>query len=186
MILGYESLRPLMRTLVGHEDLELLNPASIDIRVGGTFMYEQPLLSDELTKASEHWDEYCNLDDLPIPKVRWRAGDLTAGKCILAPNEFVLCSTFENITVPDDCAVELRLKSSSARAGFDHALAFWVDPGWSGVLTMEVKNITRFHYLPLIYQERFAQIIVHRLEQKTAHPYHGKYQGAVAVEAVKS
>jgi dCTP deaminase len=81
--------------------------------------------------------------------------------------------------------VDLRLKSSTARMGWNHSLAFWVDPGWSGVLTMEVQNISKGP-LRLTYGQRFAQIIVHELSSLTGeHSYQGRYQGATTVEAAK-
>lgn len=176
MILGRESLEPIFNTLVGHDDRQYLNSASIDIRIGGSCLIEPPI-----QKAEEREDGYSELTP-----IEW--APITIDECnsyLLNPGELVLVSTLETITAPLDCAIDLRLKSSIARAGFDHALAFWVDPGWSGVLTMEVKNNTSDHYLELVYGMRFAQIIVHRLEKPTQFGYTGKYNFAETVEGPK-
>lgn len=161
MILCDASLRALLPKLIRAPNYGLINPASIDIRIGTKLLVEE---------AHERW--------LPIDL-------LNCGQYILRPNQFVLVETFEYITVPNGYAVELKLKSSMARRGFNHSLAFWVDPGWSGILTMEVQNVTEYQHLKLECGMRFAQIIVHRLDQDAHNPYSGRYQHAGGVEAGK-
>lgn len=139
------------------QDLSLINPASIDIRIGANLKYEDDTIYD-----------------LRLEPYR------------LEPKEFVLVSTYEYIMVPDDCVVELKLKSTMARAGFDHSLAFHVDPGWRGVLTMEVHNMNRLKALELHFKQPFAQIIVHKLDYPATTPYAGKYQHAGGVEGPKA
>lgn len=87
--------------------------------------------------------------------------------------------------VPNDLAMELKLKSSRAREGFDHSLAFWFDPGWSGVGTMEIHNMNRLQSLTLTYGMRFAQCIYHKLDVPVTTAYQGRYQNATSVEAAK-
>lgn len=107
------------------------------------------------------------------------------GAYILIPNEFVLIETYETLKVPNGYAVELKMKSSRAREGLDHSLAFWFDPGWHGVGTMELKNVSRFQNIFLKPQMRVAQIIVHRLSGDAEKPYAGRYQNASSVEGSK-
>jgi len=61
-------------------------------------------------------------------------------------------------------------------------IAFWVDPGWDGILTMEIQNVTKHQILPLTAGMRFGQMIVHQLDQPALKPYHGRYHGADRVE----
>ena len=156
MILCAESLQPLMPTLVGHTDVELLNPASIDIRIGTALIRET--FVDKISG--------------------WEGQQLGKAPYLLAPGEFVLVATMEVVKVPLMYAVDLRLKSSRAREGYNHSLAFWVDPGWKGILTMEISNVSRYHYLPLFPGLRIAQIIVHTLDKATKQGYKGRYQHA--------
>lgn len=158
MILSDTTLHQRLHELIGDPDHELVNPASVDIRIGRYVKYEDSM---------EPWDL------------------LTDGPYILQPKEFVLVDTYETLMVPIDLAVELKLKSSRAREGFNHSLAFWFDPGWCGVGTMEIENICRIKSLTLTHALRFAQIIVHKLDRPAQKPYAGKYQHAIAVEAVK-
>lgn len=139
------------------EQRELVNPASVDIRIGQYLKYE-----DE-----SQWDL------------------LSQGPYLLRPKEFVLVSTYEHLMVPNDLAVELKLKSSRAREGFDHSLAFWFDPGWDGIGTLEVHNMNRYKSLILERGMRFAQIIVHKLDRPVEKGYSGRYQNATSVEAAK-
>ncbi len=159
MILGYDSLMKLGPTLLDPFDPAFVNPASIDIRVGVTMLRHGPCRSLEIDLTSY------------AESTPWQ----------LRPGEFALVSTLERIRVPIAYAVDLRLKSSRAREGYDHSLAFWFDPGWDGVGTMEIKNVGDYS-LPLWTGLRIAQIIVHVLDAPCTHPYSGRYQGATKVE----
>ena len=61
---------------------------------------------------------------------------------MLHPGEFVLASTYEVITLPDDVAGRLEGKSSLGRLGLlTHSTAGWIDPGFSGHVTLELSNV---------------------------------------------
>lgn len=145
--------------LIANPDHELVNPASIDIRIGNKALLE-------------------------VGHGQWQEVDLTAGRMVM-PGDFLLVETLETFNVPNGYAMDLRLKSSTARRGWDHSLAFWVDPGWQGVLTMEVRNVLRYNGLMLCTGERFAQAIVHKLTGPSLRPYQGRYHGATGVERAK-
>ncbi len=165
MILSDGTLHARLNELiVEHADHALVNPASIDIRVGETGKIE--ILSDKFV----HIEFSLYTAEHPY----W-----------LYPGDFVLIATLENFNVPLDCAMELKLKSSRAREGYNHSLAFWFDPGWSGIGTMEIHNITKYSRLPLYRGLRIAQIIYHQLDHQALVPYSGRYQGATLVEESK-
>jgi len=160
MILPYQELmkRGLAGELLDPFNPEMVNPASIDICIGNTIMFH---------------DTECNIStrtkEFPV---------------LLEPGGFMLISTLERLKVPMDCAMDLRLKSSRARAGYDHALAFWFDPGWDGIGTLEIKNIG-YDNLPIYPGLRIGQIIYHRLTEPCTRPYEGRYQAATFVEGAK-
>src|SRR6185312_14125533 len=55
---------------------------------------------------------------------------------VLHPGEFVLGSTLETVSLPDDLAARVEGKSSLGRLGLlTHATAGFVDPGFSGHVT---------------------------------------------------
>jgi len=61
---------------------------------------------------------------------------------ILHPGEFVLGSTYEVVTLPDDIAARVEGKSSLGRLGLlTHATAGFIDPGFSGHVTLELFNV---------------------------------------------
>lgn len=156
-ILSDTTLRQRIHELITEPDLELVNPASIDIRIGRHLKYEH----------DSTWDL---VEDGPY---------------LLQPKEFVLVGTYEHLLVPKDLVVELKLKSSRAREGFDHSMAFHFDPGWSGIGTMEIHNMNRLATLTLTYGMRFAQCIYHKLDVPCIATYQGRYQNATSVEAAK-
>ena len=103
----------------------------------------------------------------------------------LAPGEFILAHTEETITIPEGCAAMVLLRSSAARAGYEHSLAGWCDPGFTGQLTLELRNNCRFHQLPVQAGMRLCQLIVHKLDAQAVAHYgiRGNYQGQTGVTA---
>ena len=101
---------------------------------------------------------------------------------ILHPGEFVLGSTQERVSLPDDLVARLEGKSSLGRLGLlIHSTAGYVDPGWDGYLTLELSNVAN---LPItIYPSmKIGQISFFRLTTPAEQPYGtrergSKYQG---------
>lgn len=61
---------------------------------------------------------------------------------VLNPDEFILGSTIEEVSVPDFLAVRFEGKSTLGRIGLTtHVTAGFVDPGFSGRITLEIKNL---------------------------------------------
>jgi len=100
----------------------------------------------------------------------------------LNPGEFVLASTLESITLPDDIVARLEGKSSLGRIGLlIHSTAGYVDPGWSGNLTLELSNVAKLP-ITLYYKMKIGQISFLRLTSPVDRPYGAaelgsKYQG---------
>lgn len=84
---------------------------------------------------------------------------------ILQPGEFVLASSQEVFNLPDNISCEYKLKSSMARNGLEHLNAGWCDAGWSNSkLTLELKNMTRYHSLALTTGMAIGQIVFFKHE----------------------
>jgi len=124
---------------------EQLNPASYDLALGDSIMIE---VADT--------PELQRLDISDRSKER---------PYLLEPGHWVLAETEEVFNLPNYLAAEFKLKSSRAREGYQHMLAGYCDPGWNGSkLTLELKNVRRFHPLPfypglLIGQMIFTQML---------------------------
>ena len=103
---------------------------------------------------------------------------------ILHPGEFVLASTMESVTLPDDVVARLEGKSSLGRIGLlIHSTAGYVDPGWSGHLTLELSNVANLP-VTLYYGMKIGQISFLRLTTPADNLYGSpvlgsKYQGQV-------
>ena len=169
MILCDRDLLALGPQLLDPFNPSLVNPASIDIRVGDNILVE-----------SEYQDVGGNFVRIPFFSQHTLTHPWT-----VQPKEFILVETLETLKVPNGYAVEMKLKSSRAREGWNHSLAFWFDPGWYGVGTMELHNVSRFHSLKIYPGLHIAQIIVHRLSGDAINLYNGRYQNALTVERSK-
>jgi len=90
---------------------------------------------------------------------------------VLHPGEFVLGSTWETVTLPDDVAARVEGKSSLGRLGLlTHATAGFVDPGFSGHVTLELSNVAT---LPIMLWPgmKIGQLAFFQLSSPSDNPY---------------
>ena len=150
--------------MVSPFDEELVNPASIDVRLGHHIMIET-------NKSS-------SLEDVDI------TGYTKEEPYLLNGGEFVLAQTIETFKLPPNISAQFALKSSRGREGYDHAQAGFCDPGWSGVLTLELINARRLWPLPLYPGLKIGQMIFFKNEIPEKHyGITGRYNGDVKVTA---
>ncbi len=110
---------------------------------------------------------------------------------ILHPGEFVLASTYEVVTLPDDVAARLEGKSSLGRLGLlTHSTAGFIDPGFSGHVTLELSNVAT---LPIMLWPgmKIGQLCFFRLSSAAENPYGSalygsRYQGQRGPTASRS
>jgi dCTP deaminase len=162
-----EILTLVRRGLVTPFDHELVNPASLDVRLGDNLLVEVPEVPALLPfSIAQHTKEE------PF---------------LLRPHEFVLAETLEEFYLPDCIAGQLALKSSRAREGIEHLLAGYIDPGYRGRLTLELQNARSMHPVPLWPGMRIAQIVFHKLSMLPAKDYSmtGRYYQDKVVQGSK-
>jgi dCTP deaminase len=97
---------------------------------------------------------------------------------VLHPGEFVLGSTFELVTLADDLAGRLEGKSSLGRLGLlTHSTAGFIDPGFSGHITLELSNVAN---LPITLWPgmKIGQLCIFRLSSSAEHPYGSSEAGS--------
>jgi dCTP deaminase len=103
---------------------------------------------------------------------------------IIHPGDFILGSTVEKVTLPNNLAAKIEGRSSLGRLGLIiHATAGYVDPGFSGNLTLEISNISRLP-IKLYPHMRIAQITFEIMSSEVINPYGSsklgsKYQGQI-------
>ena len=148
MVLSDHSIRHQIakgRIVVDPIDLDDVQPASIDLHLDSRFLVFS-------NSRQPYIDVRHALDDLTEPV------EIDAETpFMLHPGEFVLGSTLEHIELPDDLVARLEGKSSLGRIGLlIHSTAGFVDPGWSGRLTLELSNVARLP-IALYYGMKIGQ-----------------------------
>jgi dCTP deaminase len=149
-------------------DPELINPASLDVRLGGTLLIESAQSRD--------------LVSYPL------AGHSEDNPYELRPGQFCLAQTVEVFNLPDDIAAQFMLKSSRAREGLEHLMAGYCDPGWHGsVLTLELHNSRQLWPVGLWPGMKIGQMVFHLMNERPARSYAvtGHYNGDATVHASK-
>lgn len=97
---------------------------------------------------------------------------------ILHPGEFVLASTYEVITLPDEIAGRLEGKSSLGRLGLlTHSTAGFIDPGFSGHITLELSNVANLP-VKLYPGMKIGQLCLIKLSSPAEHPYGSAVYGS--------
>ncbi|MCH1881818.1 dCTP deaminase [Agrococcus sp. ARC_14] len=110
---------------------------------------------------------------------------------ILHPGEFVLGATYERITLPDDVAARLEGKSSLGRLGLlTHSTAGFIDPGFSGHVTLELSNVSTLP-IKLWPGMKIGQVCYFQLSSPSENPYGqgpnlNRYQGQRGPTASRS
>lgn len=148
----------------------LIQPSSVDVRLDGMFRVFNNTRYTHIDPAQRQ-DELTSLVE-PAPGEPF----------VLHPGEFVLGSTLEVCTLPDDLAGRLEGKSSLGRLGLlTHSTAGFIDPGFSGHITLELSNVAN---LPITLWPgmKIGQLCLFRLTSPAENPYGSaatgsKYQG---------
>ena len=182
MLLSDRDIREQLETgRVGLEPLELgmIQPSSIDVRLDKYFR----LFNNHKYPFIDPREDQSELTQL----VEVKDGE----PFILHPGEFVLGSTYELVTLPDDIAARLEGKSSLGRLGLlTHSTAGFVDPGFSGHVTLELSNVATLP-IKLWPGMKIGQLCFIRLTSPAEKPYgsaeySSRYQGQRGPTASRS
>ncbi len=147
------------RVVLDPWDPSMVQPSSVDVRLDRYFR----LFDNHKYRVIDPAEDQPDLTRLV--DVDPREG------LVLHPGEFVLGSTWETITLPDDLAARVEGKSSLGRLGLlTHATAGFVDPGFSGHVTLELSNVAT---LPIMLWPgmKIGQLAFFRLSSSAENPY---------------
>ncbi|WP_166844890.1 dCTP deaminase [Isoptericola sp. BMS4] len=154
------------RVVLDPLDTSMLQPSSIDVRLDRYFRlfdnHKYPFID-----PSQEQPELTRLVEVAPDE-----------PFVLHPGEFVLGSTFESVTLPDDVAARLEGKSSLGRLGLlTHSTAGFIDPGFSGHVTLELSNVAT---LPITLWPgmKIGQLCFFRLSSPAEHPYGSQAYGS--------
>jgi len=153
-----------------------IHASSMDFRLGNTF------------KLYEH-SKFAVLDPMNPDSFAGNMRTITVPdgeSFIVQPGEFVLGVTQEQITLPDNLVARVEGRSSLGRLGIIvHSTAGFVDPGFSGTITLEISNLNRLP-VALYPGMRVCQLAFEIMSTPADTPYHSKpfskYQGQVLPE----
>lgn len=147
-------------------DLGMVQPSSVDVRLDRFFR-----LFDN--------HKYQHIDPaLDQPELTRLVEVKSDEAFVLHPGEFVLGATFEVVSLPDDVAARLEGKSSLGRLGLlTHSTAGFIDPGFSGHVTLELSNVAT---LPITLWPgmKIGQLCFFRLSSPAEHPYGSEKYGS--------
>lgn len=138
--------------------LEFIQPASIDLTLSSTIRIFDPQNTEYID--IKEWIDTSKEIQLE-----------ENGNFLLIPDDFILAATVENITLPNYLAARIEGRSSLGRLGLMiQASASHVAPGFSGNITLEIKNISRIP-LKIYVGMRIAQIIFEVTASPALNPY---------------
>ena len=149
-------------------DPGMVQPSSVDVRLDKYFRLFDNHRYPYIDPAAEQPD-LTRLVEVGGPDAP--RGDTFEEAFVLHPGEFVLGSTLETVSLPDDLAARVEGKSSLGRLGLlTHATAVFVDPGFSGHVTLELSNVAT---LPIMLYPgmKIGQLCFFRLSSPAEHPY---------------
>lgn len=160
-------------------DPEMVQPSSVDIHLDRFFR-----LFDN--------HKYPVVDPAADQPELTRLIEVSAdGEFVLHPGEFVLGATYERVTLADDVAARLEGKSSLGRLGLlTHSTAGFIDPGFSGHVTLELSNTATLP-IKLYPGMKVGQLCFFQLSSPAERPYGAgavgsRYQGQRGPTASRS
>jgi dCTP deaminase len=162
MVLADRTIRRLIaagRVRIDPFDDALVQPSSVDVRVDRFFRVfrnaRYPYI--DVKEPMEDLTELVEInDDAPF---------------ILHPGEFVLGSTLERISLPDDLVARLEGKSSLGRLGLlIHSTAGFIDPGWDGHVTLELSNVANLP-ITIYVGMKIGQLSFVQMTEPSKSPY---------------
>ena len=162
-VLSDGTLRELIaseRIVIDPFDERMIQPASIDVRLGDSFRVFRNHTVTAIDLREPPTDELTSEVEIPDGEA-----------FVIHPGEFCLGNTLEWVKVPDDLVCRIEGKSSLGRLGLIvHATAGFCDPGFEGTLTLELANLTR---VPILLWPGLpiAQVSFMALDKPAVRPY---------------
>ena len=162
------------------DDPELqIQPASVDLRLGREFLeFQRTNIPCIHPNSEQEVDEY-------VSETVVEPGE----EFILHPGDFVLGTTKERVSIPDDLLAHVEGRSSLGRLAIVvHATAGLCDPGYEGQITLELSNLGTAP-VALSPGMRVSQLTFTELKNPAERPYGAergsKYQGQRGPQASK-
>ncbi len=151
-------------------DASFVQPSSVDVRLDRYFRVFENHRYPHIDPAEEQ------------PELTRLVEPEPGEPFVLHPGEFALAATYELVTLGASIAARLEGKSSLGRLGLlTHSTAGFIDPGFSGHVTLELSNTATLP-VKLWPGMKIGQLCFFRLSSEALHPYGSteygsRYQG---------
>lgn len=138
-------------------DAEQIGQSSVDLRLGNIFRMSRQTREPYIDVNNNDIDRFFDTTYRDFGQ-----------DFIIYPNQLVLASTFEFIKLPNNIMSHVYTRSSINRLGIN--IASIVQPGYSGTLTLELKN-NGHNAIRLKTGMRVVQLVLFDVENSEFTPY---------------
>lgn len=151
-------------------DPQRLQPASLELTLGAEYLID----GGSTMNAAGQVIGYGMVEGSMVDR----------GHVTIYPQDFMLATTVERVCIPTDLVAQVNGKSSLARQGLIvHTTAGFIDPGFRGQITLELKNLSR-RPITLLPGMPICQLVFFQMTSPSERPYGSKglsshYQGQV-------
>ena len=153
-ILGFTEIHELIdQGVIEFANRDSVNSNSLNVTLGNLFLAEQRCPT---SVGGIHY-ESIEFSQRQSPRFMSLNGGIHLG-----PGAFCLASLVEKVNLPNDLVCHVMLRSSAARMGLEHSYAGFGDSGYSGHLTLELKNFLQYHTIHLRGGDQVCQLVFQR------------------------
>lgn len=166
-ILPDHILRKLGPSMVEPFDQAMVQPSSLDLHIDRYFLRGRD-------------DEYSTVDPSKDNENRfYPQEEIPQGRAfVLRPGQFALAATYEKVNIPNFLVARFEGKSSIGRLGLlTHITAGFIDPGFEGHITLELRNVTGMHWR-IFPGMKIGQICFEELSSAVVNPYGSDIYGS--------
>jgi dCTP deaminase len=154
------------RVVIDPYDEAMVQPSSVDVRIDRFFRLFDNHKYSVIDPSAEQ------------PDLTRLVEVATDEAFVLHPGEFVLAASYEVVTLPDDVAARLEGKSSLGRLGLlTHSTAGFIDPGFSGHVTLELSNVATLP-IKIWGGMKIGQLCFFKLSSAAEHAYGSERYGS--------
>ena len=148
-LLSYNELVELVNAGVINAPIENINGSSIDLTLHHIIRKE--VIGPAMHIVRLYKGESIETEDIDMLNDRYK-------EYVMMPDAVILGATVERFNLPLNISAEFSLKSTLGRNFLGHELAGWIDPGFEGTITLELKNNCQFHKLAIAPYQKIGQV----------------------------
>lgn len=150
-----------------------IGAASVDLRMGNIVLIVKARGLSHVDPAERGNNEHARETDLQQKLERYELP--FKSRFLLHPGSLALVPTLEWVSVPADLVGAVTARSTWAREGLSIATATLIEPGYQGIVTLELANLGEIP-IALYPGLQLAQIAFTTVDGDTRRPNKGQFQ----------